>query len=185
MGLMIHSLEMLSQNARRDYYIYILDYGWQEPLSQTLRNNFQNMAERASKNESAVIIGVGDVGHFDTEVLSWHNINGDNADELLPAILITRTNPHDFKNMETIRNPDKDFSFILIPIKKVCKTETEVVALIKSIFKDIESKKDLKGFKVSKELKPGIGGAIVKSIILEPNFSGIGFSFNKLKDSLK
>jgi hypothetical protein len=36
-----------------------------------------------------------------------------------------------------------------------------------------------------KELKPGLGKAIVKSVILEPNFNGLGFSFNKLKDYLK
>ena len=186
MGLMIHSLEMLSPTAKRGYYIYVLDYGWKEPLSKTLRENFHEMADWASKNDSAVIIGVGDIGHFDTEVLSWHNINGENAEDLLPAILITKTNPHAFRATIEIRNrkPD-DFAFVLIPLKKVCKTETDVVSLIKSIFQDIEAKKDLTQFKVEKELNPGLGRAIVKSIILEPNFSGVGFSFNKLKDFLK
>lgn len=131
-----------------------------------------------------MITGVGDVGHFDTQVLSWHNINGQDADDLLPAILITRTNPHDFRNIEIMKS-NKDFSFILIPIRKICKTETDVIGLIQSVCSDIEQKKDLNDFKVKKELKPGIGNAIVKSIILEPNVSGIGFSFSKLKDYLK
>ena len=185
MGLMIHSLEMLSPNAERDYFIYLLDYGWQEPLSNTLRKNFQEMAEWASRNESAVIMGVGDIGHFDTEVLSWHNVNGQDAEELLPAILITRTNPHAFRLMGSNSPRREDFSFVLIPLKKLCKDETDVVRVIKSICKDIEEKKGFADFKVHKELSPGIGRAIVNSIILEPNFSGVGFSFNKLKDFLK
>ncbi len=185
MGLMIQSLDILSPNAKIDYFIYLLDYGWQEPLSDVLRKNFSSMAEWASKNESAVIIGVGDIGHFDTEILSWHHINGDDAQDLLPAILVTRTNPHIFKALAN-RVPDaNDFSFIIIPLKILCKNETDVVAIIKTLFQDIESKKDLSQFKVRKELMPGLGRAIVKSVILEPNISGVGFSFNKLKEFLK
>lgn len=186
MGLMIHSLEMLSPNAKRDYFIYLLDYGWQEPLSNTLRKNFQEMAEWASQNESAVIMGVGDIGHFDTEVLSWHNVNGQEAEDLLPAILITRTNPHVFRQMN-LNKPQQaeDFSFVLIPLKKVCRNETDVVRVIKSVCKDIEEKKGFGNFKVQKELSPGLGRALAKSIILEPNFAGVGFSFNKLRDFLK
>jgi hypothetical protein len=185
MGLMIHSLDILSPDAKRDYFVYLLDYGWQEPLSDVLRKNFSNMAEWASRNESAVIIGVGDIGHFDTEVLSWHKINGEEAQDLLPAILVTRTNPHTFKALVNRVPNGSDFSFIIIPLKKLCKNETDVVTLIKNLFQDIESKKDLSQFKIQKELKPGLGKAIVKSVILEPNISGIGFSFNKLKNFLK
>ena len=32
MGLMIHSLGQLPADAHRDYYVYLLDYGWDEPL---------------------------------------------------------------------------------------------------------------------------------------------------------
>jgi len=97
MGLMIHSLEMLSSEAKRDYFIYLLDYGWEEPISNSLRQNFSKMADFASKNDAAIIMGVGEIGHFDNEVLSWHSINGESAESLLPAILITKTNPHKFR----------------------------------------------------------------------------------------
>lgn len=112
MGLMIHSLEILSPEAKRDYYIYILDYGWSEPLADVIRKNFQNLARWASKNDSAIITGVGEIGHFDNEVLSWHNINGDNAENILPAILITRINPHKFREFSDFGNKkvDKNFS---------------------------------------------------------------------------
>lgn len=187
MGLMIHSLEILSPEAKRDYFVYILDYGWSEPLADVIRKNFQNLAGWASKNDSAIITGVGEIGHFDNEVLSWHSINGENAENILPAILITRTNPHKFRELSDFgtKKVDKDFSYILVPLKKICKTETDVLDLIRKITKDIEAKKDLNNFQIKKELKPGLGKAIVKSVILEPNISGLGFSFNKLKDYLK
>ena len=187
MGLMIHSLEILSPEAKRDYFIYILDYGWSEPLADVIRKNFQNLAGWASKNDSAIIAGVGEIGHFDNEVLSWHSINGENAENILPAILITKTNPHKFREFVdiSIKKVDKDFSYILIPLKRICKTESDVLDLMRKITKDIEEKKDLSDFQVKKELKPGLGKAIVKSVILEPNFNGLGFSFNKLRDFLR
>jgi hypothetical protein len=187
MGLMIYSLEILSPEAKRDYFIYILDYGWSEPLADVIRKNFQTLARWASKNDSAIITGVGELGHFDNEVLSWHSINGEDAENILPAILITRTNPHKFREFSDLGNKkvDKDLSYILIPLKKFCKSETDVLNLLNKIITDIEKKKDLDDFQVKKEIKPGLGRAIVKSIILEPNFAGLGFSFNKLKDFLK
>lgn len=187
MGLMIHSLDILSPEAKRDYFVYVLDYGWSESLSDVIRKNFQNLAGWASKNDSAIITGVGEIGHFDNEVLSWHSINGDNAENILPAILITRTNPHKFREFSDFgrKKVDKDFTYILIPLKKVCKTETDVLDLIRKITRDIEEKKDLIDFQIKKELKPGFGKAIVKSMIMEPNFNGIGFSFNRLQEYLK
>jgi len=32
-------------------------------------------------------------GSLEDQVLSWHNINGENAQEILPAILITNRSP--------------------------------------------------------------------------------------------
>lgn len=187
MGLMIHSLEMLSSEAQREYYIYLLDYGWSEPLSDIIKKNFQKFASWASKNDSAIITGVGEIGHFDNEVLSWHQINGHDAVDILPAILITRTNPHIFRVNSLLHGKGKNdiFSFVLIPLKKICKDENDVLRIISRIMKDVEDKKDLTGFAVQKELKPSIGKAIAKSVILEPNISGVGFSFNKLKEFLK
>jgi hypothetical protein len=69
---------------------------------------------------------------------------------------------------------------ILIPLKKFCSTSTEVISLIERLFADIEAKRDLSEFKIAKEAKKGVGSAIVDSIILEPNLSGVGFSFKKL-----
>jgi hypothetical protein len=95
MGLMIHSLGELPANVERDYYVYLLDYGWEEAASDATYTNFARMAEVASKNNAAVFRGT--VGHhFADEVLSWRHINGQDADGVLPAILITTKHPRKF-----------------------------------------------------------------------------------------
>ena len=48
------------------------------------------------------------------------------------------------------------------------------------MFNDIKAHKDLKDFRVYKEMKKGLGHALADAIILEPNFGGIGFSFSKM-----
>ncbi|WP_321381263.1 hypothetical protein [Rhizobium sp.] len=96
MGLMIHSLENIPESARRNYFIYLLDYGWDEPISEALRRNFDNMASEAAVNKAVVIKGT--VGsHFQKEVFSWHQINGMNAEEILPALLISNNHPSYFQ----------------------------------------------------------------------------------------
>jgi len=193
MGLMIHSLDNIPKDARRDYFIYLLDYGWEEPISQALRNNFDKMAEIASNNKAVVIKGT-EVAHFQNEVMSWHRINNEDAEDLLPGLLITNKHPDYFRDSNenysgrrnTIRlDKNEDLKMILIPFKRMCKSTSEVVSLIEKVFNDIKAEKDLVDFRVGMELNKGVGRAIVDSIILEPNFSGLGFSFNRLKTYLK
>jgi hypothetical protein len=191
MGLMIYSLENIPISARRDFFIYLLDHGWQEPISDVLRNNFDRMAQIAAKNKAVIIKGM--VGaHFENEVMSWHHINNEDAKELLPALLITNKHPQYFreaqlslKDTKKIIRTNEKLKMILVPFKKFCHDTTEVITLIEKIFSDIEQQKDLAEFQIAREMNKGIGRAIVDSIILEPNISGIGFSFKKLKKFLK
>jgi hypothetical protein len=184
MGLMVHSLEGMPEEHNRDYFIYLLDYGWQEPLSEVLIKNFGQMATLASEQKNAVVIMKTDAGiHFSDEVLSWHNINGDDADknELLPAILVTNRHPAEFKKRsENSENEslEDNLKLILFPLKKYCKDSTEVVSLIQTIFSKIKQGKDLDDFKIINKKKKGIGGALADSVMLEPNIAGMGFSFN-------
>jgi hypothetical protein len=184
MGLMVHSLEGIPEEHHRDYFIYLLDYGWNEPLSDALRKNFGQMATLASEKKNAVVIMRTDAGiHFSDEVLSWHNINGDDVEneQLLPAILVTNRHPAEFRKRAARENDkaEANLKMILFPLKKYCKDTTEVVSLIQQIFTSIKLGKDLDNFGVAKEKKKGVGGALANSILLEPNFAGIGFSFNK------
>jgi len=182
MGLHIQSLEHIPSEARRDYYIYLLDYGWEEPLGEALMKNYSKMAEIASGNQAVVIRGTQRV-HFEDQVLSWHHVNGESAEEILPAILVTNRHPREFKENfgpERSASVDEDMKMILIPLKKFCKTTSEVVNLIEKVFNDIQSKKDLHEFRIAKELKRGLGRALVDAVILEPNVGGFGFSFSKM-----
>lgn len=181
---MVHSLEGIPEEHHRDYFIYLLDYGWSEPLSEALKKNFGQMATLASEKKNAVVIMRTDAGvHFSDEVLSWHSINGDDVEreQLLPAILVTNRHPVAFRERATRENdnPEGDLKMILFPLRKHCKDTTEVVTLIQRIFDSIKLEKDLNDFDITKEKKKGVGRAVASSIILEPNISGIGFSFNK------
>ena len=186
MGLMVHSLEGMPEEHSRDYFIYLLDYGWQEPLSEVLMKNFGQMATLASEQKNAVVIMKTDAGvHFSDEVLSWHNINGDDVDknELLPAILVTNRHPSEFRkrsNSSDDEELESNLKLILFPLKKYCENSTEVVSLIQNIFSKIKQGQDLNDFKILSKKKKGIGGAIADSIILEPNIAGLGFNFNTL-----
>src|SRR5438270_698931 len=127
MGLYVHSLGEVPSGAPRNYYVYLLDYGWDEPLGEAVRKNFLQMADRASRTNAAVVHGPVGV-HFTDEVLSWHHINGQPAEKILPAILITTRHP------KTIRESYQEGSvkrmedaLLLIPLKKVCKNATDVV----------------------------------------------------------
>lgn len=190
MGLMVHSLEGIPEEHHRDYFIYLLDYGWNEPLSDALRKNFGKMATLASEKKNAVVIMRTDEGvHFSDEVLSWHHFNGDDVEreQLLPAILVTNRHPAEFRKRAMRENDraESNLKMILFPLKKHCKNTTEVVALIQKIFSSIKQGKDLDNFGVVEEKKKGIGGALANSILLEPNFAGMGFSFNKFINYFK
>ena len=190
MGLMVHSLDGIPEGHQCDYYIYLLDYGWNEPLSEALKKNFGKMATLASEQKNAVVIMRTDEGvHFSDEVLSWHSINGDDAEKenLLPAILLTNRHPADFRQraMGMKNSIEDDLKLILIPLKKYCKDTTQVVELIQKIFAKIKNGEDLENFGITQQKKKGIRGALASSIVIEPKFMGMGFSLNKLVSYFK
>ena len=85
----------------------------------------------ASRSNAVVVHGPRGV-HFEDEVLSWHRVNGQDAKDILPAILITTRHPSTFReSFETKRSKreTKD-ALLLIPLRKVCKSAEDVVDLI-------------------------------------------------------
>ena len=133
-------------------------------------------AARAANSRSVVIKGT-ELNHFENEVFFWHHINNEQGEEILPAILITNAHPSYFfesslgyrQRRGLYRESEGgDIKLILIPLKRFCKTTTEVVSLIEKLFLDIEAGRDLSEFKIAKEVNKGVGSAIVDSIILEP-----------------
>lgn len=188
MGLHVHSLSNIPKSENRGYLIYLLEYGWHEPLAEALNNNFFKMVGVAAKKRAVVIKGT-ELAHFENEVFSWHQINNEHGEDILPAVLITNAHPsyfmennHGYSRKSGLyrESIDGELKLILIPLKKFCSNTSEVVSLIEKLFTDIEAGKDLSEFKIAKEAQKGIGSAIVDALILEPNISGVGFSFKKL-----
>lgn len=183
---MIHSLGELPANVERGFYVYLLDYGWHEPLAEALRANFKKMADLASRNDAVVLEGTGI--HFNDEVLSWHHVNGVEAEEILPAILITTRHPKQFYDANVTKNDTYKVTsdkLLLIPLRDVCKTTTEVAVLIDKIFRDIRDKKCLSGFAVAKKVKEGQRGALTDSLILRPTFAGMGVDMKSIAKFLR
>ena len=189
MGLMIHSLGELPLQAKRGYYVYVLDYGWNEPLGEALHRNFEKMAALASHSDAVVIRGV--VGsHFEDEVLSYHSVNGQSGKEILPAILITTRHPQDFRKFgdEWRKREERKLHadrMLLIPLREVCYSATDVVDLIEKIFRDVKDKKALADFEVAEKLARGKNGALVDALILKPNLSGLGIDLNYIVNFFK
>ncbi len=181
MGLYVHTLSNIPANHHRDYYIYLLDYGWKEPLGEALVSNYEKMATIAAENKAVVIRGTRRV-HFEDEVLSWHNINGENAEELLPAILITNRHPQNFRESygQEKQVVENDLKLILIPLKLFCRTTTDVIQLIEKVFNDIIKQKYLSDFRIAKEIQKGRKRVLADAIILEPNHDGGGLGYEEI-----
>lgn len=186
MGLTIHSIGELPTEAQRGYYLYLLDYGWEEPLGDAIKANFDKMADLASRHNAVVMQGVAG-SHFADEVLSWHHINGQDAEDLLPAILITTRHPSHFREglfSETTKNINTA-PMILVPIKHQCKTVTDVIDLIHGIFNDIRAGRELQDFRIADEMRAGKNGAIADALVLQPNISGVGIDLKRLFEFLR
>lgn len=185
MGLMIHSLGELPETAERGFYVYLLDYGWEDPLGSVVIDNFDRMSDEASRNDAVVIRGL--VGqHFTDEVLLWHQINGQPGEDILPALLLTTRNPHQFRDSRFGDHaPAPKDRILLIPLRKVCASPVDVAPLLKKLFADIRERKQLSNFEVAKELRAGAGNAVVDGLILQPNIAGIGVNLNVVLDFLR
>jgi len=195
MGLYVHTLERLPADLERDYYLYVLDYGWEEPLGDALRQNFQRMADLAARNKAVVIAGT-DPRHFVDEVFSvhiddpqfsWAKINGEAGDTILPAIMITTIQPAKFKETQPgYRFSDTapgsvDDNIILIPLRAICNSGTEVVALVDRIFADIAAKKALSDFAVSEQIRAKQKhGSYSDAIVLKPALWGMGVDLKEI-----
>lgn len=199
MGLYIYNLSRLPVGVESDYYIYLLDYGWHEPLGEALHANFRRMADLAAKNKAVVLAGTDSRAfademlavHFDDPQFSWSNINGESGEEILPALMISTIHPRRFRAANPEYRPKlssrglADEKLIIIPLRGACKSSTEVVALIEKIFRDIAAKKPLTDFVVAKEVRAGSGGALSDALILRPSVWGVGVDLRELIRGLR
>lgn len=188
MGLKIHSIAEIPNEVNRSYYMYILDYyNWDEPIGNILRANFDRMADFASKNDAVVIQPVGE-SHFFSELLSWEGLNGMNPEDILPAIMITSLHPKYFldrDNQSVVGEPLPTDEIVFIQLKGMCENPKDILEIIEQIFTDIRDKKELKNFRIHNYQRAGFGGALVDSMVLEPNICGVGVDLKKLLSFFK
>jgi hypothetical protein len=178
---MIHSLGEIPADAQRGYFVYLLDYGWDEPLGEVLFKNFDRMADQASRHNAVVLRGL--VGsHFADEVLSWHHVNGQPAEKILPAVLVTTKNPHEFRDGDGRRvdGHANNQPMLLVPLREACKSTSDVATLIERMFADIREGKELSNFQIAQELQRGKHGALADALILRPTFSGVGIDLKQI-----
>jgi len=55
------------------------------------------IATFAAKNKAVIIVGT-EAYHFENEVFSWHKINNERGDDILPSLLITNAHPSYFND---------------------------------------------------------------------------------------
>lgn len=105
--------------------------------------------------------------HFEDEVLSWHRINGQDAGDILPALLITTRHPSTFRESFSMlrSDPENRDAILLLPLRKVCTSAAEVTDLIHRVFEDIKDKKQLSDFHAAKRMQRGVAGALVDAVI--------------------
>ena len=182
MGLVVKSLCNVPHTDRK-YFIYLLQCGWGTELDSALMKLFPRMAQEASDSDSVVIAG-SDAAHFQNDVFSWHRINGEDASELLPAILLTTVHPERFRNERDpfwlTRKPNEHM--VLISLKEFASTPDKVADLIRKLFTDIQHKRDLSDFEVVKTISRHRSRAFMDSIILRPGVAGCSID---IKQALK
>lgn len=172
MGLMVKSLSNVPHTDRK-YFIYLLACGWDTALDRVLSDLFPRMAQEASDLDSVVIAG-SIPNHFQNDVFSWHRINGEEATELLPAILLTTVHPNRFRNEGDPfwRTQMPGEHMVLISLKDVAPNPDQVRDLVRKLFLDIKERKDLSDFEIVKTISSHRSNAFMDSIILRPGVAG-------------
>lgn len=100
------------------------------------------MADIASRSNAVIVYGPRGV-HVEDEVLSWHRVNGQDAKDIPPAILVTTRHSSTFRESFEMKRSSKESrdALLLIPLRKICKSAEEVVELIHRVFEDIKDRK--------------------------------------------
>ena len=191
MGLHIESLAEIPKDAERCYWIYILDYGWDEPIRRILKRNMPKLMKMASENDAVLVQGF-DAAHFQNEVFSWHGISGTPSEEVFPSIMISNTNPHYFRMMYFEESSGgKNFqqdsglkNFLLIPLRDFCKSDEDILSLLHNLFEDMKNDRELRDFQINKKLSVK-RWPLVEALVLEPNIAGVGLDLKRVFSFLR
>ena len=182
MGVKITSLTQIPSDLDLSYYVYLLTSGYPYGVERGLRRSFEIFAREAGEGDFVAFEGL--VGEFGGEVMNAYSIDGIDVDEILPALLISTVNPHQFKAVHSI---DKSGPFqenervILVSLRQLCSKEDDVYDLVRSIIQDMREGKELSNFASNDERKT----KFLDAMVLEPNFVGLGVNLKELWNYLR
>lgn len=205
MGLIIKDLAEIAEvpDRGRSLYIYLLDYGWPDgEYERIFSNQWSKLCERASETNAIVIKSQRGV-HFANSVLNWHSLDGREIENILPAILLTKSPPSYFfhgtepgqddtmNSLPSHGNPSEAMDdMALLPLGRFCNSPDGFSCLIEGIFADLERGKELRNFgacsiDVLRAEEPSwnrfpLGKRLGRALLLQPNFAGIGLNLKTL-----
>ena len=181
MGVKVTSIAQIPSDLDIAYYIYLLVSRFPYPSSRALERAFDIMAREAGTGDFVALQGT--THEFGGEVMNAYSVDGIPVDEILPAVLITSVNPHQF---EQVRSIDTTGPFqpgervVLISLRDENITEGYVFKLLEGIIADIRAGKELRNFSCATNKK----SRFLDALILEPNFYGVGFKPKEIWDFL-
>ncbi|MBY0564777.1 MAG: hypothetical protein K2P58_11385 [Hyphomonadaceae bacterium] len=187
MGLYISHLDTVTIKEERALYVYLLDYGWPDgQWEQLFKRHFMRMADRASET-GAVVIGSMRGVHFGNEVLNWHRVGNLSGEDVLPALLITKTHPTYFResfddNAPAAPGLDK---LLVVPLRPFCRDETDFLRAVEGVFCDLKSGLALQNFDIAKHdarmrQDTNFGQRVINAIEVKPGAFGVSVDLKAL-----
>jgi hypothetical protein len=177
MGVKITSLAQIPSDLTIPYFVYLLTSNYPTRVDRGLRRSFEIFAKQAGERDFVAFEGL--VGEFGGEVMNAYSIDGIPVDDILPAILISTVNPHQFMIARSIdrSGPFKEQEkVILISLRQACESEDDVYNLVGQLIRDMKEGRDLSSFAVSKTKRT----QFLDALVLEPNFAGVGVNLKQL-----
>jgi len=194
MGLYISKLDEIAIKEERDLYIYLLDYGWPNGKWEAVfKKHFMKMADLAADN-NAVVIDSPRGQHFANAVLNYHRLLDLPADQILPAIMITKTHPTYFNDdpadvfgNEAIQAGLEDL--LLVPLENYFTSEEGFIRGIEKVFADAKDGLKLNEFEVAKgdyrKVRASAVSRFWESTEIKPGIFGLKLDVKKLADNFK
>jgi hypothetical protein len=170
MGVVLNKLANLSIDDSINFYIFVINGSYKDPLYENIERNFAALAREIGDN---AIIAIGtDTEGFTTSVAKKY-LGKDKSDSsflaMLPAMLITNSHPERL-SPESLR--------LIIPLRKVndqFEGWTQFFHLLTEFVKGNSSE-----FTKKFEEHQNVLDAANKVISLKPNMFGIGLNLNEL-----
>lgn len=168
MGYSLTSLGNLPTQNNISLYVFIIDNGWHNDLTESLKNNFDKLAERIGPN--AVLAKGHHPEDWSSQVYKKYMGEFKKLDpKNLPALLITDTHP-DLQNANSLR--------LFVPILDAKKRFGGIEVFFQELSEFSRNRKS--DFLERFEDKTTTIDSALSMLELKPNFFGFGVNINEL-----